>query len=147
MAVETAVSLHVREIVAVLVLDHRFNHVKTVLVHVHLPAKAVAVQHVRQDVKVLVNHHVQEVAIQGARKVVIKDARVLATMAALDLVIQVVKKHVKMVAKELARVVVRGLVQEIVTLVVLPRAEAHVQGHVFMVVVGGVPTIFRCGRK
>lgn len=146
MAVETAVSLHVRETVAVLVLDHRFNHVKTVLVHVHLPAKAVAVQIVRQDVKVLVNHHVQEVVIQGARKVVIKDARVLATVAALDLAIQVVKKHVKMVVKGLAKVVVRGLVQEIVTQVVSPLVEVHVLDLAFMVVVGGVPTIFRCGR-
>lgn len=132
---ETVVSLHVLEIVAVLVLGHRFNHVKTALVHVHLPAKAVVVPLVQQVVnllvkmvaKALVVHHVQEVVIRDAARAAIKDVRVHVIAVVLVLAIQVVRKLVKMDVKEHAKAIALDRVPA--------RAKIHVKELVIVVAI------------
>lgn len=147
MVAEMGANHHVPATVVVLVLAHRYNRVKIVPAHVHLPVKEVAVPHVQQDVKAVVNHHVQGGATLGARKVVIKDVKAHAIVAALVLAIRVVMILVRTVVKVLAKVAVRDLVRVIVTLVVSILVEEHVLGRAFMVVVGAVPTISQYGRK
>ena len=124
---ETVVSLHVREIVAVLVLGHRFNHVKTALVHVHLPAKAVVVHLVLRVAKVHANHHVLVIVTLDVKMAANQDVKELVVPVARDLVILVVKKPVK--------TGVRGLAKAIVPDHVLDHVKTHVKALVTLVVI------------
>ena len=162
MVMETAVSLHVREIVAVLVLDHRFNHVKTALVHVHLPAKEV-VAHlvqlvvnllVKMDAKKLVDPLVRGLVIQDVKMAANQDVKEVVVLVAKGLVIQDARKPVIMDAKDRAKAIALARVLEHVlilakVLVIWDVSQLVVepaQDRAFIVVVGGAQTISQCGR-
>lgn len=127
MVAETVANHHVQEIAAVHVLDHRFNHVKTVPVHALPHVKADVVLLVQLAAKVLANHHVLVVVILDVKMAVNQDVKELVVLVAKVLVILVVKRPVKTVVREPAKAIVLEHV--------LDHAKTHVKVLVTMAVI------------